>query len=109
VKKLIYTVSIICLGLASCNKPTTACIELSQNSVTTGTEMTFTSCSEKALSFTWYFTGPAGAPENDIGWSEPIFLNSFSVPGTYTVELTAFERYSFVGDQSITTATFTVN
>ena len=74
-----------------------------------GTEMTFTSCSEEALSFAWYFSGPAGAPENDMGWSEPIFHHAFSVPGTYTVELTAYERYSFVGDQAVTTATFTVN
>lgn len=108
-KKLTFILSFACLSLVSCNKPTTSCIELSQSSVSTGTELTFTACSEEALSYAWYFSGPVGAPENDMGWSEPIFHHAFSIPGTYTVELTSYERYSFIGDQAVTTTTFTVN
>lgn len=82
---------------------------MSQASVNAGGEITFTSCSEEALSFAWYITGPTGAPENNIGWSEPTFTRAFSVSGSYQIELTAYQKYSFIGEQDIATATFTVN
>lgn len=86
-----------------------ACIETDSNSASVGTPITFTSCSKQALSFEWFMTGPSGAPENAQGWSEEIFVHSFTVPGTYLVELTAYKRYSWVGEKSTTTTTITIN
>lgn len=74
-----------------------------------GTPVTFTSCSEKALSYTWFMNGPAGAPENDLGWSEEEFSRTFSVAGTYEVTLTAYEKFSWLGDADSTSTTIIVN
>jgi hypothetical protein len=93
----------------SCNKPVEACIDIDTTSAPVGTAITFTSCSKKALSFEWFMTGPTGAPENTKGWSEEIFVHSFTVPGTYIIELTAYKRYSWIGEKSTTTATITIN
>jgi len=109
VKKLLLVISLFALTLSSCKKEIVACVELDTNSTSAGSPIVFTSCSENSLSYIWNFSGPVGAPENNMQRSEPKFDMSFTVPGTYTVELIAYKRYSWIGDQSTTTATFTIN
>lgn len=83
-------------------------MELSQESVGAGTPIEFVSCSEHALSWEWFIEGPDGAPENDLGWSDESFSRAFSVPGSYTVTLNAYEEFSFLGRVSTTTTTFII-
>jgi len=97
------------MALSSCDKSPVACISMDQSSAAVGTAIEFTSCSEKALSYIWKFEGPAGAPENSIQWSETTFSRAFSVSGTYTVTLTAYQRYSWGGDGDSVSETLTIN
>ena len=108
-KKTLLLISILGLSLASCKKDPIACFELDSNIANTTTPIRFTSCSENTLSYLWSFSGPVGAPENVMQFSEPIIERTFSVPGTYTVQLEAFTNYSWVGEMSTTTTTFTIN
>ncbi|MFT4602830.1 MAG: hypothetical protein ACI857_003017 [Arenicella sp.] len=108
-KKLLLFISIIGLTMVSCKKETLACIQLDTSSANSGTPIVFTSCSEHSLSYIWSFTGPAGAPENAMQFGEPIFERAFTVPGVYTVELISYKKYSWLGDQSMATTTFTIN
>ena len=94
--------------LFGCNKPPKACIEIDQPTASVGTTVTFTSCSKKALSFEWFMSGPAGAPENTKGWSDEVITNVFTVPGTYTVTLTAYKKFSFLGESATAEATLTI-
>lgn len=94
--------------MLSCNKPPTACIEVDQTTVSVGTTVTLKSCSKKALSYEWFMSGPAGAPENTKGWSDELITNTFTVAGNYTVTLTAYKRYSFLGESSTAETTITV-
>ena len=107
--KTYYLVLTLSIGLFACNKPPKACIEADATSVSVGTAVQFTSCSEKALSYTWFITGPVGATENDLGWSEETFSRAFSTPGTYEVKLTAYKRFSWIGDADSAFTTITVN
>lgn len=95
--------------LVGCNKPPKACIDISTESAAVGEDVIFTSCSEKALSYHWTMTGPAGAPENEKGWSEVQFTNEFIIPGTYTVTLTAFKEFSWLGTSASTQKVITIN
>lgn len=52
--------------------------------------------------------GPTGAPENTQAWSDQQIKVSFSVPGTYTVTLEAFSKFSWMGDVGTATQTVTV-
>ena len=107
-KTYFLTLALI-VGLFSCNKPPVACINTDVTNVSVGTQVEFSSCSEKSLSYTWFMTGPDGAPENDLGWSDETFTRAFSVPGTYNVTLTAFKNYSWQGRSDSTSTTITVN
>lgn len=106
-KSLGFTL-LLALILFSCNKPPEACIQVDQDVVAVGTPVTLTSCSERALSYIWSMQGPVGAPENNIQWSEEVVTRSFSVPGTYTVTLEAYKKYSWIGDMASATTTITV-
>lgn len=110
-KKLIYILALFSLVLLveSCKKTTEACIELSETSVAVGSEIKFTSCSKNALSYEWFIEGPETAPENEQGWSDPAFSNTFTVPGNYTITLNAYANFSFLGEKSVEEKTFTVN
>jgi len=100
---------LLCFGFVTCNRPPKPCIEMDNNSIAVGSPITFTSCSKRALSFEWFISGPEGAPENFMGWSDPSFSKSFSIPGAYTVTLHAYSRYSFLGQKATETASFNVN
>ena len=108
-KKLLLTISALTVLMTSCKKEVVSCIQMDNTTSSTTSPIVFTSCSENTLSYIWSFSGPAGAPANSLQFSEPIFDHTFTVPGTYTVELVAYERYSWIGDQSTATATFTIN
>jgi PKD repeat protein len=97
------------MTLSSCDKSPVACISMDQASVSVGTPIQFTSCSEKSLSYVWSFEGPAGAPENSLQWAETTFSRAFTISGTYTVTLTAYQKYSWVGESSVATETVTIN
>ncbi|MBD3637051.1 MAG: PKD domain-containing protein [Crocinitomicaceae bacterium] len=109
-RKALGLTLILATVLFSCNKPPEACIELDSNSVSAGTPITFSAeCSKRSLSYIWSFEGPTGAPENDSLRSEEVFSMAFSVTGSYTVKLEAYERYSWNGQMGETSTTFTVN
>lgn len=76
-------------------------MEISETSVSVGTPITFTSCSSHTLSQAWFFTGPAGSPENTVSSSDLVFTQSFSEPGVYEVRLYAYREFSFTGELSI--------
>lgn len=103
---LILTIGFAIMG---CDKATEACMEVSETSVSAGTPVNFKSCSENALSIEWFMSGPESAPENEMGWSDPEFTHTFSVPGTYTVTLNAYQDFSFKGDLSSVQETIIVN
>lgn len=84
-------------------------MEISSTSASVGQVVEFTSCSKKALSYEWFISGPAAAPENDLGWSDPYFTNTFSVSGTYTISLTAYENFSFLGRRTTIEKTLIIN
>ena len=100
--------AVIALLAYSCNKPPEACIEIDNTSPTVGETVTFSSCSKRTLSFIWSFEGPTGAPENSIGSSDESFQMDFSVPGSYTVTLEAYKKFSFLGEMNATSENFTV-
>lgn len=108
-KKFYFLIVLSVFVLSGCKKPPVACMELSSNNVSVGTTVEFTSCSKKALSYEWFITGPAGAPENSKGWSDEYFTNTFTVSGKYTVTLTAYEDFSFLGRSTTITGTISVN
>jgi plastocyanin len=93
----------------ACNRPPEACIDNAQTSVAAGTPVTFTSCSKRTLSQDWYIDGPVGAPEDTMAWSDAQFTHTFTVPGSYTVTLNAYSKFSFLGDVSTTTQSVTIN
>lgn len=97
------------LVFVGCNKPPEACIELESSTASVGVPFRISSCSKHALSFEWFMQGPVGAPENVKGWSDEIFDVTFSVPGTYTIDLTAYSKFSWTGQESEATTTLTVN
>lgn len=110
VKKILIVLSVFSILLmTSCKKNPEACMEVSSTNVTVGEEVTFTSCSKDALSYDWYFVGPVGAPENNIGNSEITFTHQFSTSGTYTVKHVAFEKFSFLGKSDTTETVVVVN
>lgn len=100
---------LIPLLFVACNKPPEACIDNGQTTASVGTPVSFTSCSKRALSQDWYMSGPAGAPENTMAWSDIQFTHTFTIPGTYVVTLNAYSKFSFLGDVSTTTQTVTIN
>ncbi len=110
-KKHTYLMALlgIVLTLTGCKKAPIACLELSQSQITVGETIEFSSCSENALSYEWFIVGPEGAPENDKGWSDPMFMNTFTVPGAYTVTLNAYSKFSFLGDVSTAKESFNVD
>jgi len=105
----ILAILLLSLGVSSCKKTPEPCIEMSTSVAPTGQDVIFTSCSEKALSYEWFMTGPTGAPENNLGWSDPQFTHSFTVPGTYTISLTAYEDFSWLGEYASTETTIVIN
>lgn len=108
--KLTYLIGaiFILIGVQSCNRPPEACIEISSNSAAVNTPITFKSCSKRALSQDWYFSGPANAPENDSAYSDLEFSHAFTVPGNYTVTLNAYSKFSFLGDVNSTSLDFII-
>lgn len=76
-------------------------MEISETNVAVGAPVTFTSCSTHTLSQAWFTTGPDGAPENNESSSDPVFTQTFSVPGVYEVRLYAYREFSFTGELSI--------
>ncbi|MCB9223520.1 MAG: PKD domain-containing protein [Crocinitomicaceae bacterium] len=102
-------VLLIAFIAASCSKDPEACIEVDKNSVTVGESIQLTSCSKRALSFIWSFSGPEGATANSIQRSEESFSFSFDTAGSYTVKLQAFYRYSWLGAWDTTNTVITVN
>ena len=84
-------------------------MEVSTETASVGQDVTFTTCSTNALSYDWYFIGPTGVPENDLGYSEITFNHAFSTAGTYTVVHVAFNKFSFLGDSDTTTKVITIN
>jgi hypothetical protein len=109
IMKKLSIIFLFVLLFVGCGKPPEACMELSSNNVVAGAAIEFTSCSKRALSFEWFIAGPEGAPENEIGWSNPEFSHAFTVPGAYTVTLNAYHDFSFMGDVSTIQENFTVN
>ncbi|MEZ4936870.1 MAG: hypothetical protein R2799_04685 [Crocinitomicaceae bacterium] len=109
--KKIANIGLILLAtvFVSCKKQPVACMELSTETASVGQAVTFTTCSENALSYDWYFVGPVGAPENDLGYSEITFDHAFSTAGTYTVVHVAFQKFSFLGESDTTTQVITIN
>ncbi len=93
----------------SCKKDPNACIEVGETSVSTGVPVSFTSCSENALSYEWYIEGPSGAPENSMGWSDEGFSNTFTITGTYIITLHAYEDFSFDGQVSTAESSIVIN
>ncbi len=106
-----FTCVLLFLGMIAtgCKKPPVACMELSESSVPVGTPIEFVSCSENTLSYEWFMEEPEGAPENQIGWSDPSFSRAFTIPGSYTVTLSAYSEFSFLGEKVITEQSFSVN
>ncbi|MBI3136807.1 MAG: hypothetical protein HYZ14_19185 [Bacteroidetes bacterium] len=106
-KRFLFTVSVL-LWLVACNKPPEACIDNGQTTASVGSPVSFVSCSKHTLSQDWFMSGPAGAPENTMGWSDAQFTHTFTVTGTYVVTLNAYSKFSFLGDVSTTTQTITI-
>lgn len=105
-----FTALLLLFAMFSCNKPPEACIEIDNTSPTTGTPVRFSaSCSKRSLSYIWEIDGPASAPENTMFWGEEVFDWTFSVPGTYTVSLEVYEKFSWNGEMGSTTTQITVN
>ncbi|MBK7128738.1 MAG: PKD domain-containing protein [Crocinitomicaceae bacterium] len=96
------------LIFTACSKPPEACIDNGQTSVSTGQEVVFTSCSKRALSYLWTMVGPTGAPENTQAWSDQQIKVIFTIPGTYTVTLEAYSKFSWMGDVGTASQTVTV-
>ena len=107
--RIILGLVFLLLTIASCSNPPKACITLDQESIAVGTQVTFSSCSEKALSYVWTISGPVGATENNIQWAEESFTRAFAIPGDYVAELTVYKKYSWGGQSDVTTSYFTVN
>ena len=96
-KNIILFLGIISiLYLCSCKKDVTACIDLDGYTYNTGTPVTFTSCSKNELSYDWRMTGPENAPENSKGWSDRIIINTFSIPGAYSITLNTTQYQSLI-------------
>ena len=100
-KKIILLVSLISILTVSCKKQPNACMEISETAVSTGVPVEFTSCSENALSLSWYFAGPDGSPEISAVSSDIKFTHSFTTPGVYKVRLFAYSEFSFEGEASL--------
>lgn len=107
--RFILGLAFLLFMIASCSNPPKACIAMDQESIAVGTQVTFSSCSEKALSYVWTITGPVGATENSIQWAEESFTRAFALQGDYVVELTVYKKYSWGGQSDVTTGYFTVN
>ncbi len=82
---------------------------MDKTSISVNESITFSSCSTNVLSYDWRIKGPDTAPENNKGWSDRVFTNTFSVPGSYTVTLTVYSDFSFQGESDQTSANFLVN
>jgi len=108
VLKQFLLIVVLPVYLTACNKPPEACIETDMETASVGAPVTFSSCSKRALSQDWFMTGPAGAPENTMGWSDASFTHSFTVAGTYEIRLNAYSKFSFMGDVNTATQSFTV-
>lgn len=108
-KKVFFLLTLFSTAFISCDKEVNACMELSETSVSVGTEIEFLSCSENALSLEWFIDGPEEAPENDLGWSDIKFYHAFEIPGEYVVTLHAYENFSFMGTVSTIQETITIN
>ncbi len=108
-KKIIFFSLLSVLSLGSCKKELTSCIEMDSSSISSGQTINFTSCSENELSYDWRISGPVGAPENDKGWSDRVFSNTFTVPGSYTVTLNTYSKFSLLGENKTSSANFSVN
>ena len=107
-KKLILAFAIVALMVCSCNKAPEACVEIDKTTASAGEPISFSSCSKRSLSFIWSFEGPISAPENSIGSSDEVVNIAFSVPGTYTVTLEVFKKYSFQGESATASTNFTI-
>lgn len=108
-KNIFLIFSLFTLLFSSCKKEPEACIELSANSAGVGVPVEFMSCSKRALSYEWFISGPSIAPENNQGWSDEVFSHAFSVAGTYTITLNAYQDFSFTGNRSVTQTALVIN
>lgn len=85
-------------------------MEIDNENPTVGTPVTINmNCSKKTISHEFFMEGPVGAPENAMGWSDNQFTHTFTIPGTYTVILNAYNDFSLLGDVQTTTRTIQVN
>ncbi|MGV6860982.1 MAG: hypothetical protein ACWA41_04370 [Putridiphycobacter sp.] len=100
---------LITASFYSCKKEVNACIEMDNTTISVNQSITFTSCSTNELSYWWEIKGPVDAPENNMLWNDKVFSNQFSVAGSYTVHLKAYSDFSFLGEVSETSASFSVN
>ncbi|MFK8037847.1 MAG: hypothetical protein AB8B74_06125 [Crocinitomicaceae bacterium] len=106
-----FSVFVLILSAISCGKtkPVTACIELDKVSISSGEDITFTSCSENEWSYIWEILGPDSAAENSLMWNDKVFTRTLETPGSYTVKLTTYSDFSFLGDAASESSSFTVN
>ncbi|MEX1002145.1 MAG: PKD domain-containing protein [Crocinitomicaceae bacterium] len=108
-RKAIGITLFLAVTVISCNKGPEACIEMDKTSANVGESIEFRSCSKRALSYIWTFQGPEGAAVNDTARSEEWFFMEFDTSGSYTVQLQAFKKYSWLGESSTASANFTIN
>ena len=108
--RIAYGITLFTIFLMfSCSKNPEACIAVNKSSVAVGENIQFTSCSKRALSFIWSFSGPTGSSANNIERSEETFAYAFDTAGTYTVKLQAFYKYSWLGAWDTTSTVVTIN
>lgn len=109
-KKIITLLTIVSATfLFSCKKEVTACIDVEGYVYNAGSPVTFTSCSKNELSYDWRMSGPVDAPENSRGWSDPVIVNTFTIPGSYSITLNTYSNFSLLGENASVTLDFTVN
>ena len=85
-------------------------MEIDNENPSVGTPVTINmNCSKKTISHEFFMEGPVGAPENGMGWTDNQIVHTFTIPGTYTVILNAYNDFSFLGDMESTTRTIQVN
>ena len=109
IKKITF-ILFLALIFTACKKDPIPCMEIDNENPAVGVPVTINmNCSKKTISHEFFMEGPVGAPENSMGWSEHQFTHTFTIPGTYTVILNAYNDFSFLGDMESTTRTITVN
>jgi len=108
-KSILFFTLLILFTAFSCKKTLTSCIQVDQDTYSVGEVVTLTSCSTNELSYDWRIKGPENAPESLKGWSDKVITNTFTIPGSYTVTLNTYSKFSFQGDNETSTKVLTIN